>query len=224
MQILVVAATPMEIEILQQHLVKKLVPFGKLAFQKGENGLEFLITGVGIPATVFHLSQKLAQKKYDLVLNAGIAGAFDPNVPLGKVFQVTEDRFADLGVEEKDGTFQDVFDLELTGPNEPPFREGKLVNEQAAGYSFLPRARAITVNKVHGTEQSIRAIVEKYKPELESMEGAGVFYCCQALNIPCLQIRAVSNHVEPRNRQKWDIPLALQHLNQTLIEMTEAIF
>ena len=33
-------------------------------------------------------------------------------------------------------------------------------------------------------------------------------------NIPCLQIRSVSNKVEKRDLQKWDIDLAVKNLNE----------
>jgi futalosine hydrolase len=224
MQILIVSATAFEVEILRQHLVAQMIPYGKLSFQKGANSLEFLISGVGVPATIFHLSQHLSKKRYDLVVNAGIAGAFNMEVELGSVFQVIEDRFADLGIEERDGTFRDLFDIELAEPDIPPYQGGRFVQSQGSGFNFLPQAKGITVNKVHGTAATIQAIREKYQPDLESMEGAGVFYCCHSLGIPCLQIRAVSNHVEPRRRDRWNIPLAIENLNQTLIEMVEAIF
>jgi len=50
------------------------------------------------------------------------------------------------------------------------------------------------------------------------MEGAAVLYCCEQLGIPCLQIRSVSNYVEPRNRNNWEIALAISNLNKWAIE------
>ena len=60
-ELLVVAATEFEIE----------------PFLKENNNADVLITGVGIPSTVFHLTKKLSEKKYDLVIQAGIAGTFN---------------------------------------------------------------------------------------------------------------------------------------------------
>jgi futalosine hydrolase len=51
-------------------------------------------------------------------------------------------------------------------------------------------------------------------PQIESMEGAAFFYACRQLNVPCLQIRAVSNYVEKRNRDNWHIGLAIKNLNK----------
>jgi len=219
MKILLLAATPFEIEPCLEYIKTAMVTYGDLQFQKGDHGLDILITGVGSPATIFKLSQAINKVSYDLIINAGIAGSFDPKTPLGTVFQVVEDRFADLGIEERDGSFSDLFDMELADPNEAPFVKGRLYNATGDQFDFLPKASAITVNKVHGHPSSIQLIKEKYPVQLESMEGAGVFYCCQQLEVNCLQIRSVSNYVEPRNRDNWDIGLAIGNLNQVLIEM-----
>ena len=45
------------------------------------------------------------------------------------------------------------------------------------------------------------------------MEGAACFMVCEKFNIPCMQIRAISNKVEKRNKTIWDMPLAIKNLN-----------
>jgi futalosine hydrolase len=49
------------------------------------------------------------------------------------------------------------------------------------------------------------------------MEGAAVFYVCNWLGVDCLQIRAVSNYVEPRETAYWNIPLALEKLSESVL-------
>jgi len=67
MRILVIAATNNEIE-----------PF--IAENKTA---EILVTGIGIPATIYNLQKHLAKNSYDLVIQAGIAGAFNTNTSSG---------------------------------------------------------------------------------------------------------------------------------------------
>ena len=224
MKLLFVAATPFEIGPLQEFLNTYLIPFGANQFQKGQHNCELLITGVGLPATIFKLSQKLHQRDYDLIINAGIAGAYNRGIELGTVLQVTEDRFGDLGIEEADGSFRDLFVIELSDPNVFPFQNGKLINSQSSNFDFLPRATAVTVQKVSGTISSAQRLQQLYAADLESMEGAGVFYVAQQCKISCLQIRAVSNYVEARNRDAWKIKLALDQLNEVLIQIVKVIF
>ena len=73
--------------------------------------------------------------------------------------------------------------------------------------------KGITVNTVHGNEASIVKIVDRLNPDVESMEGAACFMVCEKFNIPCMQIRAISNKVEKRNKTIWDMPLAIKNLN-----------
>jgi futalosine hydrolase len=35
-------------------------------------------------------------------------------------------------------------------------------------------------------------------------------------NVPCVQIRAISNFVEKRNKSNWDIGIAIENLNKEL--------
>jgi futalosine hydrolase len=62
-------------------------------------------------------------------------------------------------------------------------------------------------------------ISERYHPDIETMEGAAFFYVCSRENIPFLAIRAVSNKVELRNREKWNIPLAINNLSEKFGEL-----
>jgi len=82
----------------------------------------------------------------------------------------------------------------------PPYREGWLINPAAAEQKFLPTASAITVQKVHGTVESIAKIRKKYPTaDLESMEGAAVHYAALITGTPFFQIRSISNLIELRN-------------------------
>ena len=45
------------------------------------------------------------------------------------------------------------------------------------------------------------------------MEGATVFKVCKEMKIPCIQIRSISNKVEKRNKENWNLDLAISNLN-----------
>ena len=177
---------------------------------------ELLITGVGMVATTFALGRHLASNQYDLVVNLGIAGSFDRDIALGDVLEITEDTFAELGAE--DGN--EFLSIEKMGFGEGTFYPStKLSNLYNLFNTFnLKTAKAITVNTVHGNEVSIKKVAERLNPQLESMEGAAFFYACREMNVPCIQIRAVSNYVEKRNRDNWNIGLAIKNLNTFAIE------
>ena len=60
---------------------------------------------------------------------------------------------------------------------------------------------------------TISEIVKREKADIETMEGASVFKVCEEFNIPCLQIRSISNRIEKRNTDLWDLDLAIRNLN-----------
>ncbi|WP_295769657.1 futalosine hydrolase [uncultured Mucilaginibacter sp.] len=166
------------------------------------------ITGVGMTATAFALGRHLATNQYDLAINLGIAGSFDRNIALGTVVEVVEDTFTELGAED-DTRF---ITLEQLGFGRTVYKTRSRVIDYLPGEN-LWKVTAATVNTVHGEDASIAKLHQRIAPQLESMEGAAFFYACEQAGIPALQIRAVSNYVEKRNREAWNIGLAVKNLN-----------
>ncbi len=224
MKVLLVAATPFEIAPVQARLREQFDEETTYQFTRGNLTIDVLITGVGLPLAAFALGTALAHQRYDLALQAGVAGAIDRQLTLGSVVRVVSERFADLGVEEADGRFTSVHDLGLIDPDAAPFRDGRLWQPNAAEASFLPSAQGISVNRVHGYGPSIEQLQARYPDaQLESMEGAAFFYACLMHEQPMLQIRAVSNYVEPRDREAWQLREAIANLNHVLLEMLEVL-
>lgn len=208
MNILLVAATKSEVKPLLKEFAKDPAEAG---FNLGQLRVKCLISGVGMFATSFAMAKELSIHQYDLAINAGIAGSFDRHFTLGQVLHVIDDTFADFGVEDGD-QFISMYDLGLALNQYDPIDP----NLKSSSLDRLAKARAITVNKVHGHEKSIAATAARLNPQLESMEGAAFFYACRQFSLPSIQIRAVSNYVERRNRDQWNIPLAIEQLNQFL--------
>ncbi len=215
--ILIVSATPFEIAPLLEYLQSSFVEHEPYHFQKGERSVAVLITGVGLTMTAYSLGKVFAHKSYDLAINAGIAGAFNRTLQIGDVVEVVSERFADLGVEEANGEFTDIHTLGLIDPNQMPFKNSLLENPETG--KFLPPAKGLSINKVHGFAPSIAAVTKRFEADVETMEGAAFFYACLLENQTFLAIRAISNYVEPRNRDKWNISLAIENLNKVLIEI-----
>lgn len=220
-KLLLVAATYLEIQPTIDFLEKNAKKIGTSTYQFLNLSIHILLTGIGAFNTGFAMA-KHSSTSFDLAVNVGIAGAFDLHVTLGTVFNVLEDRFADLGVEDKDGAFLDLFQLGLMDENQLPYQSGWLRPKQNVIHQLkLPKARSITVNKVHGSLSSITAIQNKYSPDLESMEGAAFFYACYILDYDALQLRSISNHIGPRDKSLWDIPLAVTNLHHEMINLFE---
>ncbi len=219
MNLLIVSATPFEVGPLTLWLEKEHTQTGPSHYRCGSSTVSILITGVGMPLTAYALGKVLSKSKYDLVINAGIAGAFNRELTIGTVVQVISERFGDLGAEDADGNLMDVHEMGLIAPRQYPFQGGRLLNDMAGGFDFLPKANGLSVNRVHGSAASIAKATMAFNADVESMEGAAFFYACLMEQQPFLQIRSISNYVEPRNKDNWNIPLAIDNLNAVLIEV-----
>lgn len=203
MQILLVAATMMEIA----------------PFLDQRPAADHLITGVGSPFAIYHLTERLHQIDYDLVVQAGIAGCFSRAQALGEVVAVSKDHFADIGMMEKH-TYKTVFETGLTSPNDFPFTNGWLVNHGTLLDELdVKKVNAITVNTITDDTGWIDQLISKYDPQIETMEGAALHYVCLQNEIPFLQLRSVSNYVGERDKAKWDMEGSVRNLNNELMAL-----
>jgi futalosine hydrolase len=168
-------------------------------------------------------ARALARASYDLALNAGLCGSFDPALPPGSVVHVVSDCCSELGAEDGEA-FLSAFDLTLVDRNEFPYVGGRLVNAAPpnnGALARLPPVSGITVNTVHGRETSIARVVERLAPQVESMEGAAFMYACLVSRVPFAQVRGVSNVVERRNRAAWKVAEAIDALAAAVQEIVE---
>jgi len=202
MRVLIVAATDAEI--------------AEIAPSDGD--VDFLITGVGMVATAAQTSRALARTRYHLALNVGVCGSFDRALTPGSVVHVVSDRIAELGAEDGDA-FLTLDDLTL--PGEPVFVNA--APPANAALMQLPAVSGITVNTVHGNERSIEAVVRRFAPQVESMEGAAFMYACLINGVPFAQVRAVSNIVEKRNREAWQVGKAIASLGRAALSILECV-
>lgn len=178
-----------------------------------QNQITILITGIGMVSTTYFLA-KNDLTQFDWAINIGICGSFNKNMEIGSVVNVYEDCFSELGAEDGD-SFLTLEQMELKGTQKIT-NKNNFTNKQI---DLLPKVNAITVNTVHGNEISIAKVFNLFHPYVESMEGAAFMFVCEQENIPYVQIRAVSNYVEKRNKDNWNIPLAIENLNKKLVEI-----
>lgn len=217
MKILIVSATWLEVKLLADelefieesaHLLRR--------YKLHEIEIDILITGIGATFTTFHLTNTLHDNKYQFVINVGIAGSLTTELGIGEVVSVVTDEFADLGI-EKEEDFLTLFESGFMDADEFPFENGYLKASDFNGLFKLKKVRGITTNKSHGRTSTIAEIKSKFNAQVESMEGAVALYVCSWFGVPCVQIRSISNYVEPRNSAQWNIPVALEKLNEQLL-------
>jgi futalosine hydrolase len=207
MQILLTASTDAEIQMLDDLPVS----------------VDVEITGVGCPAALYRLQKRLQQKKYDFVLQAGIAGTFNDALQPGKVVIVQQDTFADIGMEES-GEFTSIYQTAFADKNQFPFTDGWLMNEYAYLNAFkLPLVKGVTINKVSDSIIQKQQLITNFSPDVETMEGAALHYVCLQENVSFLQVRSISNEVGIRDKSKWSISEAIGNLNEEIKKIIDTI-
>ncbi len=186
--------------------------------------LDILITGIGLTATSYHLTKQISIKRPDLVIQAGVAGCFDRQLPLGSVVAVMQDTIADESVVELK-KLKTLFDLKLLPQNQFPFQKGWLINSNTAllKKSKLKTVKGISVNQITVFQQMIQFYKSRFNPVIESMEGAALHYTCLMEKTAFIQLRSVSNYIGERNKKNWNMNESINNLNVELIKLIQKI-
>lgn len=225
MYLTIVAATKMEVLPLIQYFQASLVP-GEKFYASQDDKVHVLITGMGMMQTATHLAIYAMKHQRDVYIDAGVAGAFNRDITIGEVVHVVSETYGDFGVEDGD-EFKDFYDLGFLEKKEDEFDHGLLVPfgdlKNHPQLQTIRSVSSLTVNKVHGKEETIAMIMKKYPADIENMEGLAFFNVLNELQKSCIEIRSVSNYVERRNKENWDLPLSVKNLNEFLIRLVEQL-
>lgn len=218
-KILFVTATSVEAEVIGKIRSIQIIPGG---YHLGNFDISVLVAGVGSVSTAWEMQKWISvNEKPCLAINAGIAGSYKQEIIIGDVVMPLTDCFADAGVEDGNN-FLTLSEAGLAGAGEFPFIDGVIQADPEYARQLkglLKPVRAITVNTATGSETTRDKLVKKFNPDIETMEGATFFYICRREKIPFLALRAVSNMVEIRNKDNWDIKLALSNLAEKINEV-----
>jgi futalosine hydrolase len=171
--------------------------------------LHLILAGAGIPNTCFTLG-KIFDWPYDFIFQFGICGSFHEHLTIGSVVRITEDLFGEMGAEEN-GRFIRADDLNIG--IQTAFFE-KSTHALPDFLEKIPKAKGLTVNTLYAYGPSFDLRRQHFPwADTESMEGAAFFMCNQHRpNV--FQFRAVSNRAGDRDKNRWNIPLALQKLHE----------
>jgi futalosine hydrolase len=210
---LIVAATKFEIAPLLDHFkIRVRADEGLFIATEGPD-LSVLITGVGMVNTAYYMGRS-SHNLFDHVINMGVCGAFNRNIKIGEVVNVIEDVISEMGAEDEN-LFIKYADMNLGGTN---IYHSHFTTENAK-LNNIKKVKGITVNKVHGNDDSIKKVSAFFNADVESMEGAAFLRGCSRLSDNYYQLRAVSNYVEKRDKSKWNMPLAINNLNDLVVSL-----
>lgn len=175
-------------------------------------GVHRLVTGIGPLETAVNLTSWLSGNGAAVraVINFGVAGAYVRSSG-GRTPQVLDiclaerEIFGDLGV-----CFDDRIErIDLPGASPADsyiLDHGLLARASRAlttGRTPFFRGTFVTVSCASGTERRGAMLAGQYGGMCENMEGAAVVRVCRQFDLPCLELRCVSNLVEDRDTSGW---------------------
>lgn len=181
---------------------------------QGDSRFHVVAAGAGPAAAAAGTAAALAAGHYRCVINAGIGGGFPGVAPVGSLVVASEMIAADLGAETPEG-FRSAAELGFGSVNVPADAEAAQSLTAALTAAGLPVSTGpvLTVSTATGTAETAAALAARHPgAAAEAMEGHGVAVAAQALELPVLELRAISNPVGPRDRAAWAIGEAMDGL------------
>lgn len=164
--------------------------------------------GVGGIALAMDLIPYISVDKFDLIILAGLAGGNPSESKLSEVVKINTDVQGDLGAfqNEKYIPFTSMGLIENKAPStkynicDDVLPELKILNSLSTNTLFQ-EAMPNALRHTH------------YDTQIENMEGAAFHEICEEYEAPYLHLRAVSNYIGERDKSKWQLKEALQHLD-----------
>lgn len=179
-------------------------------FQRDD--VDVIISGVGLTATAIATLKAIQQNTPDVLILAGIAGAFpDSAFKIAEVVLVESEVEGDLGFFTPDG-FVHLAHLPL---------EMDFERRHTLSCPYLPAApfrlaRSVSLNG------AMAPFIDTTNVDIENMEGAAFFHVCLQENQRFLELRAISNMVKIGD-DNWDMQGSVGALTEGLHKLIDQL-
>ncbi len=238
LEVLLLSATAFEQDLLAARLDEKVEQqVAGRPWRRGcLAGREVLLVqgGIGAVNTAHALTCVLQVHQPALVLQAGVGGAYPAaGLGIGDLALATEENYGDLGVRTPAG-WQSA---ELIGipvlrqeasyfnrfPLDPEHvaRAGQILSTWEGGTPSLRSGPFVTVQECSGLASLGEERAARFSGLCENMEGAAAAHLCRLYQVPFIEVRGISNLVEDRRREGWDLPIASRRAQEAALKLIE---
>jgi len=182
--------------------------------------VRLVVTGVGKANAAGAVAHALAHESTIAVWNLGVAGTLDADkLGIGQAVLGSSSVFADEGVSTPAG-FTPMSGLGFpicAGVDDPVTSRGESLPITATvldSITTCAHANGIiaTVSTGSGTDARTADVRQRTGAIAEAMEGAAIALTCARLDVPFLELRAISNTTGNRDAQTWNLHAALETL------------
>ena len=224
MRLLVVAALAEEGRaIAGDGLLEKdrIGPFEALVSTDEDLECEVIVSGIGVVASAVATSTALALRDpYDFVISAGIAGGFRTHgVVLTELIVADEIVYVDYVHPPN----VEVLGVEPTAWTPTVFPTAQSFVSVVRDATHARRGAVLTVTAMTDSNEGESLLTEKYPLAIgEAMEGAGVAAAAWKWNVPCGEVRTISNFVG-QIFGEWEMEPALDRLKASFVDLKRSL-
>lgn len=236
-----IAAVPLETEQLRRHLAPcEMLPLGGRELFSGRllgHRILLLHSGVGKANGAAAAAVLLERHRPRAVILCGCGGAYPGSeLEVGDLALATEEIYGDEGVATPEG----FRGMETIGYPLVERKGLRLFNRFPVAGDLIAGSRAalagaaatagkkllegpfVTVSTCSGTGVAGRELARRTGGICENMEGAAVAQVCTCYGVPFLELRGISNLVEDRDLDRWDLKGAASLMQQGILALLEA--
>jgi len=230
--VIIISAMKLEIAQLEKALehpeVYNVQPFPYTSGTLSGKPVILCTGGVGKANAAAATAAMLERFKPEVVINTGCAGAYlNSGLAVGDIVIAETEIFGDEGAHVAEGWIElSAMELPLLKKqgvryfNQIPLSQTltrqALRNTMQCGHKTVC-GKSVTVSSCSGTLQQGDDLAQRFQALCENMEGAAVALTCLRYGVECLEVRGISNMVEGRNLEGWDIELAVARAQELLI-------
>jgi futalosine hydrolase len=188
----------------------RIGPFEALVSTDEDLECEVVVSGIGAVASAAATSTALVLRDpYDLVISAGIGGGFRTHgVELGELVVADEIFYVDY-VRPPD---VEVLGVEPTAWTPTVFPAPDSFVSAVRDATHARRGAVLTITAMTDSHERESWLAKQYPSAIaEAMEGAGVAFAAWRWNVPCGEVRTISNFVG-QVFGEWEKESALERL------------
>jgi futalosine hydrolase len=231
MNLALIAPTSVESKELRREMRPAITEELKIISEGELHGKSIVFTHCGVGKVNAAHSATLMLENYniDILILFGIAGAYAGKI--GDVVVAESENYGEEGILTKDGwepmeaispLLKNEKEYFNTFPMDLKLLQLAIEASKDPGFNATS-GNFITVSQCSGTRESGEILKKRFNGVCENMEGAAVAHICVLYRVPMVEIRGISNIIEDRDLRKWNIPLAVSHVNKVVSEVVKRL-
>ena len=234
--ILILTATGLEQSLLRESLSDTTTDTvghrNRVVGNLGGKSITLLETGIGIANTAQALTEAILDSLPEFAIQIGVGGAYlTSSLKVGDLAIATTESYGHLGVITPDGwQSAEEIGIPLLRADQDYYNTFPLDSELAShAHKIIQREHPefavhsgpfVTVEQCSGLTSTGNQLAERFSAICENMEGAAAAHICKLYDLPFLEIRSISNLVENRDKEKWDLSGASTAAQSAAITLT----